>query len=95
MADRALQQDPAAGAGLGTVTLLEVAAGLFALVSAVALLLRGPMELGVAAMALSCLTLVMLLVGQRIAKDYAGAGTLAAYFMIALFGLWLMGPTLP
>ena len=44
---------------------------------------------GVAAcgVALSGCALLCLLVGQRLAKDYAGAAVVAAYFAVALLGL--------
>ncbi|MEA2554314.1 MAG: hypothetical protein QOJ65_2490, partial [Fimbriimonadaceae bacterium] len=38
------------------------------------------------------LSLVMLFAGQRFAKDYAGAATLATYFAVSLLGLALMHP---
>ena len=40
--------------------------------------------------ALSAVSLLFLLIGQRLAKDYAGAMTLAVYFIICLFGLYLL-----
>ena len=45
--------------------------------------------MGVAAcgVALSGIALLSLLVGQRLAKDYAGAAVVAAYFVVALVGL--------
>ena len=75
---------------LGTVTLIEVAAGFGCLASIVVLLVKGPMEVPTGALSLVCLNLVMLLAGQRIAKDYAGAASLPGYFIVALFGLTLM-----
>ena len=39
---------------------------------------------------LGCLTLLMLLFGQRIAKDYAGAFTLTGYFIVCMFGVYIM-----
>jgi len=39
---------------------------------------------------LSALSLIFLLVGQRLAKDYAGAMTLAVYFIITIIGLGLL-----
>ena len=38
----------------------------------------------------SCITLLMLLFGQRIAKDYEGAKTIAIYFIPAMFLLFLL-----
>ena len=39
---------------------------------------------------LSALTLIFLLIGQRLAKDYAGAMSLAVYFIVAIFGITLL-----
>ena len=39
---------------------------------------------------LSCLVLLMLLFGQRIAKDYEGARTIAVYFIPAIFLVFLL-----
>ena len=39
---------------------------------------------------ISGLTLIFLLIGQRVAKDYAGAMTIAVYFIITVFGLYLL-----
>ncbi|UNY99724.1 DoxX family protein [Zhouia spongiae] len=38
----------------------------------------------------SCLALLALLFGQRIAKDYDGARTIAIYFMVAVFAVYLL-----
>jgi len=37
------------------------------------------------------LALLCLMVGQRLAKDYAGAAVIAAYFTVALLGLGMFG----
>jgi len=37
------------------------------------------------------LALLCLIVGQRLAKDYAGAAVVAAYFAVALLGLAMFG----
>ena len=77
---------------LGTVMLVELAGGFGCLVSIFVLMLKGTMDIPIVAMSLVCLNFVMLFTGQRIAKDYAGAATLATYFLVALFGLYLVGP---
>ena len=48
---------------------------------------------GVAAcgVTVSGLALICLITGQRIAKDYAGAAVVAAYFAVVLIGLELFG----
>ena len=42
---------------------------------------------GLLCLQLSALTLIFLLIGQRLAKDYAGAMTLAVYFIITILGM--------
>ncbi len=74
---------------LATVAFLEVVGGFACLVSIFFILLGRPPVLPMVAMCLVCLNLVLLFTGQRIAKDYVGAATLAAYFIVALFGLYL------
>lgn len=78
---------------LTAVTLLECVTGIVALVAGVgaffAIESLHPWIL--AAMALSAFTLLLLFTGQRIAKDYPGAATLATYFTVALIGLYVSG----
>lgn len=37
----------------------------------------------------SCITILYMLVGQRIAKDYPGATSLTVYFILSVFGVFL------
>lgn len=39
---------------------------------------------------LACISLLMLLLGQRLAKDYGGAQTIAVYFVPAIFLVFLL-----
>ena len=76
---------------LSTVTLVELSAGVCSLVGAVGAVfepLRAFMTVGTG---LACLALLMLFFGQRIAKDYPGAASLATYFVVALVSLFLVG----
>jgi hypothetical protein len=77
---------------LATVTLIEVVGGFACLASVFVILFKGPIIVPMVSLSLVCLNLVMLFAGQRIAKDYAGAASLAGYFIVALFGLTLMQP---
>jgi hypothetical protein len=38
----------------------------------------------------SCVTLLYMLIGQRIAKDYPGATSLTVYFILSVFGVFLL-----
>jgi hypothetical protein len=42
-------------------------------------------------MAVAACAFLALFFGQRIAKDYTGAAVLPAYFLVALFGLYMTG----
>ena len=59
---------------LATILILEIIASVFMIFGA----------------ELSALTLILLLIGQRLAKDYAGAMTLAVYFVTTIFGVYLL-----
>ena len=75
---------------LGVVMVTEILAGAFSLVGVVEMLVSGSkahLKLGVV---MSLLSLLMLLFGQRIAKDYEGAKTIAIYFGIALLSALIL-----
>lgn len=73
---------------LATVTLAELAAGLCS-AAGVIQLWRGDTRVALLGAVLSALSLVMLFFGQRVAKDYAGAATLAGYFVVAIGAILL------
>jgi hypothetical protein len=75
---------------LTALTLVELASGFGCAAAVISLLLSGPDWLPRLAMATVCLNFVMLVTGQRWAKDYASAAALAGYFAGALVGLSLM-----
>lgn len=69
---------------------LEVFAGAFAVIGMIEILVNGGTEFAFYAAALSCITLLFLLLGQRLAKDYDGARTIVIYFIPAVLLLsWL------
>lgn len=69
---------------------LEVFAGAFAVIGMIEILINGGTEFAFYAAALSCITLLFLLLGQRLAKDYDGARTIVIYFIPAVLLLsWL------
>ncbi len=75
---------------LGTVTIVEIAAGIACAIGAVMLLLTGDRFFALIGTQLSALSIVLLFFGQRIAKDYDGAAGLTGYFAICLITLWLL-----
>ena len=75
---------------LGVLTLMEMVASVLAIVGIIQIYLNGNTEIGFWAAIISAKTLLLLLLGQRIAKDYAGAMTIAVYFGITLYGVSLL-----
>ncbi len=75
---------------VGIIMIFEILTGIAALVSILWILAYGANELGLWTCALACITLLMLLFGQRIAKDYQGAFTLTGYFIVIIFGVYIM-----
>ncbi|MEO1451152.1 MAG: DoxX family protein [Bacteroidota bacterium] len=74
---------------LGTVTLIELAAGLLSAAGMIMVVIEGKSTLAFYGATLSGLALLMLFFGQRLAKDYAGAATLVSYFILSLGCMWL------
>jgi hypothetical protein len=70
------------------ITLLEFSAGSLSAIGAL-LIWFGKPAYGFVGILLSCIALLSLFFGQRIAKDYAGAASIAAYFAVALVSLFL------
>lgn len=77
---------------LATILLTEVAAGSICAVGLWQLIYIGEGTIALYGAILSCIALLMLLFGQRIAKDYDGARTIAIYFIPAIFLVFLLQP---
>lgn len=75
---------------VATILVLEVVVGLLAIVAIYSVLAEGQMGLAFWSLVLAGITLLMLLFGQRVAKDYPGAFTITGYFMVVVFGLFLI-----
>ncbi len=72
------------------ILVMEIAAGTFMLVGIFYIATTGSKNLALLGVELSALNLIFLLVGQRLVKDYAGAMTLAIYFIITILGIYLL-----
>ncbi|NKI31217.1 DoxX family protein [Croceivirga thetidis] len=75
---------------LGVITLMELAAGLLSLAGFVHLLLHDNTVFAFYGTLISAITLLMLLLGQRVAKDYEGAKTIVIYLIPTAFLLMLL-----
>jgi len=77
-------------AALLTVLALEIAAGVLGVMGIVENLINQSTMLANYCCIVSSITLLLLLFGQRIAKDYDGARTIVIYLIPALLGVyWL------
>lgn len=74
-----------------TITLLEVAAGVLSGVGALLLVFTKSTTLSFWGAVLSSVALLSLFFGQRVAKDYPGAGGLVHYFIVSIIAIWLLG----
>ena len=73
-----------------TILILEVVVGFMAIGGIYSLLINEESFLALWSLVLAAITLLMLLFGQRVAKDYPGAFTITGYFMVVVFGLFLI-----
>lgn len=77
-------------AALGLVLITEMIAGALCVAGAIQLFANGSTVIGHYGAVMSCITLLFLLFGQRIAKDYDGARTIVIYFIPAILAVyWL------
>jgi len=75
---------------LAVILILEIVASLLMIAGVYQLYTSELKEIATLGIELSALSLIFLLIGQRLAKDYAGAMTLAVYFIISIIGLHLL-----
>ncbi|HEY9169539.1 MAG TPA: DoxX family membrane protein [Lutibacter sp.] len=72
------------------VLIFEVAASVLMLIGVYLILAEGDGAVAKVGLEFAAITLIMLLIGQRLAKDYAGAMTIAVYFILTILGLYLL-----
>jgi uncharacterized membrane protein YphA (DoxX/SURF4 family) len=76
---------------LFTILALEIIAGILCVVGSIQLFVNSERSYGFYGAVFSCITLILLLFGQRIAKDYDGARTIAIYFIPAVMAVYWLG----
>jgi drug/metabolite transporter superfamily protein YnfA len=70
--------------------ILELISGILCVVGAIQLITSSGREFGFYGAVFSCICLLMMLFGQRLAKDYDGARTIVIYFIPAVMAVyWL------
>ncbi|MBZ9629649.1 DoxX family protein [Salegentibacter sp. LM13S] len=75
---------------VGIIMIIEIITGFATILGIIWLIAYNDPTIALYACILAAITLLMLLFGQRIAKDYAGAFTLTGYFIVVIFGVYLM-----
>lgn len=72
------------------LVILELISGILCVVGCIELILKNGRIFGFYGAIFSCITLLMMLFGQRLAKDYDGARTIVIYFIPAVMAVyWL------
>ncbi|AWI25112.1 DoxX family protein [Flavobacterium pallidum] len=72
------------------VLVLEIVSGILCISGCIQLLVNNVRTFGLYGAIFSCITLLFLLLGQRMAKDYDGARTIVIYFIPAVMAVyWL------
>lgn len=75
---------------LRVITFSELIAGVLTLVGIIQIYFYDNKSIGLFGAVISAKVLLALLFGQRIAKDYAGAMTITVYFMVTVFGVYVL-----
>jgi len=75
---------------LFTVLLVEMVAAVLCLVGLYEIVVIEKTTIAFYGAIMSCVSLLMLLFGQRMAKDYDGAKTIAVYFIPAIFLVFIL-----
>ncbi len=75
---------------LKLILVLEMIAGFLAVLGTLSILINGNTEIALISGVISAITLLFLLLGQRIAKDYDGARTIVIYFIPTIFLVYLL-----
>jgi hypothetical protein len=75
---------------LMALTLLEIAAGALSAIGCLILIVSRASTVAFYGAVISALALIALFFGQRMAKDYAGASVLVAYFLLTLVTIYLL-----
>ncbi len=75
---------------VAVILILEVITGILAIIGIVQLIAGGKTLIALYACVLAAIVLLMLLFGQRVAKDYAGAFTITGYFVVVILGVYIL-----
>lgn len=74
----------------GILLCTEIIAGILCLIGVFELYLNGGKTFGFYGCVFSCISLLFMLFGQRLIKDYDGARNITIYYIPAVFGVFLL-----
>ena len=77
-----------------SITVVELLSGILNLLGVIFLLFEGSLILALYGTILASVALIMLFLGQRVAKDYVGAQSLVSYFILTILTLLVLGYTM-
>ena len=72
------------------ITIIEVAAGALSAIGCALIIFSRNPSVAFCGAIISAIAILALFLGQRMAKDYAGAAVLAPYFLLALGAIYLL-----
>jgi hypothetical protein len=90
---RHFAKSPLAGivpALLTMITIIETAAGVLSAIGCVVIIFARDSTVAFYGAVISAIAIIALFLGQRMAKDYAGAAVLVPYFLLALIAMYLL-----
>ena len=75
--------------GLIQVTIFEILSGVLSIFGSIMALFYNDYSYGIMGLILAASSLAILMLGQRISKDYEGAAVLVPYYLLTMFGLFV------
>jgi uncharacterized membrane protein YphA (DoxX/SURF4 family) len=75
---------------LTAITILEVTAGALSAIGCITVIVSRETTAAFYGAVISAVAIIALFLGQRMAKDYAGAAVLVPYFLLALITIYLL-----
>ena len=75
---------------LAILLIIEIAACIFMVIGVYQIYTSEQKEIALWGIMLSAVSILFMLIGQRLAKDYPGAMSLGVYFLITLLGVYLL-----
>ena len=72
------------------ILIFEIAAGILMAIGLYHIITSGETIIAKVGLEIAAITLIFLLIGQRLAKDYAGAITITVYFILNVIGIYII-----